>query len=44
MKSYARVEFTVNDIVRSDLVKEYIIAKITAEDAKPKPKRSKRKC
>ena len=42
MNSYARVEFTVNDIVRSDLVKEYIIAKITAEDTKPKQKRSKR--
>jgi predicted ribonuclease YlaK len=46
MKSYARIEFTVNDIVRSDLVKEYIIAKIKAEDdkIKPKAKRSKRKC
>ncbi len=43
MKSYARVEFTVNDIVRSDLVKEYIIAKIKAEDDKTtKTKRSKR--
>ena len=42
MNCYARVEFTVNDIVRSDLVKEYIIAKITAEDTKPKQKRSKR--
>jgi predicted ribonuclease YlaK len=43
MNSYARVEFTVKHIVRSDLVKEYIIAKIKAEDDKTtKTKRSKR--
>lgn len=32
MKSYARIEFDANDIVRSNLVKEYILARIDYED------------
>jgi phosphate starvation-inducible protein PhoH len=32
MGSYSRIEFTVDDIVRSELVKEYIVAKIQYED------------
>lgn len=32
MKSFTRVEFQAEDIVRSDLVKEYILAKIEFED------------
>lgn len=33
MESFTRIEFTVNDIVRSSLVKDYILAKIKYEDA-----------
>ena len=32
MASFTRIEFTVNDIVRSSLVKDYILAKIKYED------------
>jgi phosphate starvation-inducible protein PhoH len=32
MKAFTRVEFTTNDIVRSSLVKDYILAKIEYED------------
>lgn len=32
MASFTRIEFTVNDIVRSSLVKDYILAKIRYED------------
>ena len=32
MKSFTRIEFTVDDIVRSSLVKDYILAKIQYED------------
>jgi len=32
MKSFTRVEFQAEDIVRSDLVKEYILAKLEYED------------
>jgi len=33
MKSFTRIEFEVDDIVRSSLVKDYIIAKMRYEDA-----------
>jgi predicted ribonuclease YlaK len=33
MKAFTRIEFTVNDIVRSSLVKDYIIAKMQHEDS-----------
>jgi phosphate starvation-inducible PhoH-like protein len=36
MKAFTRIEFTTNDIVRSSLVKDYILAKIQLEDSKPK--------
>lgn len=36
MSSFTRVEFTVNDIVRSSLVKDYIMAKLKYEDASEK--------
>ncbi len=36
MASFTRVEFTVNDIVRSSLVKDYILAKLKFEDASEK--------
>jgi len=32
MKAFTRVEFTANDIVRSSLVKDYILAKLKYED------------
>jgi len=32
MTSFARIEFEAQDIVRSDLVKEYILAKMEYED------------
>jgi predicted ribonuclease YlaK len=32
MKAFTRIEFTVDDIVRSSLVKEYILAKLKYED------------
>jgi len=32
MNAFTRVEFTVDDIVRSSLVKDYIIAKLKYED------------
>ena len=32
MSSFTRIEFTVDDIVRSSLVKDYILAKIRYED------------
>jgi len=32
MKSFTRIEFTVDDIVRSSLVKDYIVAKMRYED------------
>lgn len=32
MKAFTRIEFTVDDIVRSSLVKEYIVAKMQYED------------
>jgi phosphate starvation-inducible protein PhoH len=32
MKAFTRVEFTVDDIVRSSLVKDYIVAKLQNED------------
>lgn len=32
MKNYERIEFDANDIVRSNLVKEYILARINYED------------
>ena len=32
MSAFTRIEFTVNDIVRSSLVKEYILAKLKYED------------
>lgn len=32
MKAFTRIEFTVDDIVRSSLVKDYILAKIKYED------------
>jgi phosphate starvation-inducible protein PhoH len=33
MSAFTRIEFTVNDIVRSSLVKDYILAKIQLEDS-----------
>jgi phosphate starvation-inducible PhoH-like protein len=33
MNAFTKIEFTVNDIVRSSLVKDYIIAKLKYEDA-----------
>ena len=33
MNAFTRIEFTVNDIVRSSLVKDYILAKLKYEDA-----------
>lgn len=33
MSAFTRVEFTVDDIVRSSLVKDYIVAKLKVEDA-----------
>jgi phosphate starvation-inducible protein PhoH len=33
MSSFTRIEFTVDDIVRSSLVKDYILAKLRYEDA-----------
>jgi phosphate starvation-inducible protein PhoH len=33
MKAFTKIEFTVDDIVRSSLVKDYIIAKLKYEDA-----------
>ncbi len=33
MKAFTRVEFTAEDIVRSSLVKDYILAKLKYEDA-----------
>ena len=35
MSSFTRIEFTVDDIVRSSLVKDYILAKLRYEDATP---------
>jgi hypothetical protein len=32
MKAFTRIEFTVDDIVRSSLVKDYILAKLKYED------------
>jgi phosphate starvation-inducible PhoH-like protein len=32
MESFTRIEFTVEDIVRSSLVKDYIMAKLKFED------------
>jgi hypothetical protein len=32
MGAFTRVEFTVDDIVRSSLVKDYILAKLKYED------------
>jgi phosphate starvation-inducible PhoH-like protein len=32
MEAFTRIEFTVDDIVRSSLVKDYIIAKMKYED------------
>lgn len=32
MNSFTRIEFTVDDIVRSSLVKDYILAKIQYDD------------
>jgi hypothetical protein len=33
MKAFTRIEFTPDDIVRSSLVKDYIIAKMNFEDS-----------
>jgi hypothetical protein len=33
MNAFTKIEFTVDDIVRSSLVKDYIIAKLKYEDA-----------
>lgn len=40
MKAFSKIEFTINDIVRSSLVKDYILAKTKFEDAQDmlKPK------
>jgi len=38
MKAFTKIEFTADDIVRSSLVKDYIIAKITYEDVIEKNK------
>jgi hypothetical protein len=32
MGSFTKIEFTADDIVRSSLVKEYILAKLQVED------------
>jgi phosphate starvation-inducible protein PhoH len=32
MKAFTRIEFTADDIVRSSLVKDYIMAKMQYED------------
>jgi phosphate starvation-inducible protein PhoH len=32
MKAFTRIEFTADDIVRSSLVKDYILAKLQYED------------
>jgi phosphate starvation-inducible protein PhoH len=32
MKAFTRIEFTADDIVRSSLVKDYILAKMHYED------------
>jgi hypothetical protein len=32
MKSFSNIEFTLGDIVRSGMVKEYLISKIKVED------------
>jgi phosphate starvation-inducible protein PhoH len=36
MSAFTRIEFTVEDIVRSSLVKDYILARIQQEDAQVK--------
>jgi len=36
MSAFTRIEFTVEDIVRSSLVKDYILARIQQEDAQLK--------
>lgn len=36
MKAFTRIEFTVDDIVRSSLVKDYIVAKMLFEDSESK--------
>jgi phosphate starvation-inducible protein PhoH len=33
MKAFTRIEFTADDIVRSSLVKDYIMAKLQYEDS-----------
>jgi hypothetical protein len=33
MSAFTRIEFTADDIVRSSLVKDYILAKMKFEDA-----------
>jgi hypothetical protein len=33
MKAFTKIEFEVDDIVRSSLVKDYIIAKLKYEDS-----------
>jgi hypothetical protein len=38
MSAFTRIEFTVDDIVRSSLVKEYILAKLRYEDYDEKKK------
>jgi phosphate starvation-inducible PhoH-like protein len=38
MSAFTRIEFTVDDIVRSSLVKEYILAKLRYEDYEDKKK------
>jgi len=38
MEAFTRIEFTVNDIVRSSLVKDYILARMKHEDMVPKLK------
>jgi phosphate starvation-inducible protein PhoH len=35
MGAFTRIEFVVNDIVRSSLVKDYILAKLKVEDSVP---------
>jgi hypothetical protein len=36
MEAFTRIEFTVDDIVRSSLVKDYIMAKLKYEDINEK--------
>jgi hypothetical protein len=36
MKAFTKVEFTPDDIVRSSLVKDYILAKLKIEDQETK--------